>query len=125
MIPPSRPRFEALDTSDPRYPVRYGLPFLGDNAFLLDKIKIHDEPVHAHWYRPLAQEDESEAVPRSTRLTVWIDRQDMSKTRSVLFAPGINEKDEAANPDWAAWTRIVPPQKPEPPSKASRKKGSP
>ena len=115
----------ALDTSDPCYPVRYGLPFLGDNAFLLDKIKIHEEPVRAHWYRQLGENNESEIVPRSTRLTVWIDRQDMSKTRSLLFAPGSAETDDAANPDWPAWTQIVPPKKPEQPSKASRKKGSP
>lgn len=113
----------ALDTSDPKYPVRYGLPFLGDNAFLIDKIKIHEEPVRALWYRPIGSEDEEGVVPRSTRLTVWIDRQDMSKTRSALFAPGPEEEDDAANSQWHAWTDVTPPSEPMPPPKASKKKG--
>ena len=74
---------------DGRMPVtgpRYGLPFLGDNAFLIDRIKILSAPARARWFRRLGP-DEGGAVPDSTRLTIWIDRQDMSRTQSALFAP--------------------------------------
>lgn len=100
---------------------RYGLPFLGDNAFLLDKIEVRDGPNRALWYRRLGSETEAGFVSRSTRLTTWIDRQDMSKTRSALFAPD-NEPSEEI-PD-SAWTIIEPPIAPKPPEKkTSKKKG--
>src|SRR4051794_13734226 len=35
---------------------RYGLPFLGDNAFLIDRIDVHDGPVPARWFRRLGPE---------------------------------------------------------------------
>jgi CRISPR-associated protein Cas5t len=112
----------ALDGSDPRPAREYGLPFLGDNAFLIDKIEVREGPVRAHWYRRVGSEAETGAIPRSTRLTTWVDRQDMSKTRYDLFAPGDDpEEDDAANPDWAAWTAIAPP--PKPTTKAPGRKG--
>ncbi len=33
------------------------------------------------------RDGEAEVVPRTTRLTIWIDRADMSRTQSALFAP--------------------------------------
>ncbi len=39
---------------------RYGLPFLGDNAFLPDIIQVLDAPRPALWYAPLAQ------IPRAS-----------------------------------------------------------
>ena len=44
-------------------------------------------PVKAHWYRRLGPDDEAGVVPHTTRLTFWIDRQDMSETQSALYAP--------------------------------------
>jgi CRISPR-associated protein Cas5t len=102
-------------------PSRYGLPFVGDNAFLIDKLKVSDEPVAALWYCRLAAEDDHAGqVPFSTRLTTWVDRQDMSKTKSALFAP-LGPADETI-PE-AAWTTIEPPPEPTPPAKRSGKKG--
>lgn len=97
---------------------RYGLPFLGDNAFLLDRIEVCDGPAPAHWYCRLV--DEEGAVPNSTRLTYWVDRQDMSKTLSALYAPREQASDQV--PD-SAWTRIEPPAAPAPAPRQAGKKG--
>lgn len=84
---------------------RYGLPFLGDNSFLPDRIEVHDVPPAAHWYEPVAEG--AGVRPRTSRLTVWIDRADLSRTTSALYAP----TDEASSviPE-PAWTRIDPPK---------------
>jgi CRISPR-associated protein Cas5t len=82
---------------------------MGDNAFLLDRLEICDGPVKAHWYRRLGPDDEAGIVPHTSRLTIWIDRQDMSKTRSALYAP-IAEATERI-PE-TAWTEIQPPESP-------------
>jgi len=101
-------RIRAGPLSAPTEP-RYGLPFMGDNAFLLDRLEICDGPVKAHWYRRLGPDDEAGIVPHTSRLTIWIDRQDMSKTRSALYAP-IAEATERI-PE-TAWTEIQPPESP-------------
>ncbi len=115
---PDRPDVEAairrsLDPGSAASSPRYGLPFLGDNAFLIDKLKVADDPIAASWYELLGSEgDDSGQVPYSTRLTIWIDRQDMSRTKAGLFAP-LNPP-SVQIPE-AAWTSIDPP--PEPNSK--------
>lgn len=82
---------------------RYGLPFLGDNSFLPDRVDPLAEVPSAHWY-----ERTDPAVPvrqRATRLTVWIDRADMSRTVSHLFAPAGTASDQV--PD-GAWVTLPP-----------------
>lgn len=64
---------------------RYGLPFLGDNSFLPDRIEPLPAPPPAYWYERV--DDGAGLRPRTTRLTTWIDRADLSRTRSHLFAP--------------------------------------
>lgn len=78
---------------------RYGLPFAGDNNFLFDRLETIDQPEAAHWYAPLASDDE----PRkgSCRLTIGIDRADNSKTTSALLAPTI---ESTVVPPDSAWT---------------------
>ena len=110
----------ALDRDAPQSGRRYGLPFLGDNAFLIDKVRVCDEPRVALWYCRLGSE--VGAAPHSTRLTTWIDRQDMSKTRSDLFAP--SEPASADVPE-AAWTAIEPPARSATPPKTPKKRGTP
>ncbi|HEV3418525.1 MAG TPA: type I-MYXAN CRISPR-associated protein Cas5/Cmx5/DevS [Pirellulales bacterium] len=82
--------------------VRYGLPFLGDNAFLPDRIEILKMPITVHWYERITEHD-AKIRARTTRLTRWIDRADLSKTRSDLYAPT-----EIALPDIPlnAWTLV-------------------
>jgi CRISPR-associated protein Cas5t len=66
---------------------RYGIPFLGDNSYTLDRL---DEvgPTPARWFG-LADSARGEP-PRAgtTRLSVFIDRLTPVGTRSALFAPG-------------------------------------
>jgi CRISPR-associated protein Cas5t len=113
----------ALAGTPPNSGSRYGLPFLGDNAFLIDRIDVREEPVEAHWYRRLGDDTEAGIVPGTTRLTIWIDRSDMSKTQSALFAPDENPAGDNPDPSWTAWTTIVPARAPITPKKAPRKKG--
>jgi CRISPR-associated protein Cas5t len=82
---------------------RYGLPFLGDNAFLPDRIEVLDAPPAAHWYERVTAG--MKLRPRTTRLTTWIDRADFSKTRSDLYAP---TADAVAPIPPLAWTEIRP-----------------
>ena len=91
---------------------RYGIPFLGDNNFMIDVLR--EEPVlgPAFWYRRLA--DELGPITGRCRLTAWIDRADMTRTVSYLYAP--TEDMVAAIPE-DAWTLIAPP------SETLKKKG--
>jgi CRISPR-associated protein Cas5t len=83
---------------------RYGVPFLGDSNFLLDKVEVRDSPEPCYWYVPVA-EGGAGPQPRTTRLTVAIDRADLSRTVSKLYAPsGIASLE--APPD--AWTPVGP-----------------
>jgi len=65
---------------------RYGLPFAGDNNFLIDRIDILDTPpTNTSWYSRMRPDD----PPRkgSYRLTIGINRADNSKTSSAIYAP--------------------------------------
>jgi CRISPR-associated protein Cas5t len=102
---------------------RYGLPFMGDNAFLIDRIEVRDEPVAALWYRRLGSDAEAGMVPRATRLTIWIDRLNASRTTSALFAPDEEPDHDSSDPEWTAWTRVDPPVEPTAPAKTRKRKG--
>jgi CRISPR-associated protein Cas5t len=82
---------------------RYGLPFVGDNAFLPDRIELLDNLLPAHWYEQVT--GETKVRPRTTRLTIWIDRADLSRTRSQLYAPTTSA---SATIPPGAWTAINP-----------------
>ncbi len=90
---------------------RYGLPFLGDNAFLLDRLEERPSAPEAHWYERVTEASPDGPQPRTTRLTILIDRADLSRTTSALFAP--QETPTRDIPD-AAWTEIRPPAEPPP-----------
>jgi CRISPR-associated protein Cas5t len=64
--------------------VRYGLPFAGDNQFLLSRIDVIEEDDRARWFVPVAP---GQIPKESTRLTTVIDRSDASRTRAPLFEP--------------------------------------
>jgi CRISPR-associated protein Cas5t len=90
---------------------RYGLPFLGDNAFLLDQLEVLAEAPQAHWYERVTEASGAGPRPRTTRLTILIDRAELSRTTSALFAP--TEKSTSEIPEMA-WTEIRPPDEPLP-----------
>lgn len=68
---------------------RYGIPFLGDNQFLLDRLEVvHPEEVRpAYWYEVISKASGTKPRPHTTRLTVSINRADMSRTVSHLYSP--------------------------------------
>ena len=79
---------------------RYGLPFMGDNNFLIDRIdEVTAPPEVVVWYVRMQPDD----PPRkgSCRLPVGIDRADNSKTTSFLYAPVESSLPE---PPDLAWT---------------------
>lgn len=84
---------------------RYGLPFLGDNQFLIDRLEIVTEPIATYWYVRLSDTDQASPGPRTVRLTTWIDRADMARTISQLYAP--TEMATVQPPD-SAWTKVGP-----------------
>ena len=97
---------------------RYGLPFLGDNAFLIDKLKVSTSRSPPSGIAASAARADAGPVPYSTRLTTWVDRQDMSRTRSALFAPlGDGER---GDPRGGLDARSSPPPEPTPPAEATR-----
>lgn len=84
---------------------RYGLPFVGDNQFLLDRLNIVDRAPDSWWYERIDQSLGNGLRRNTTRLTVWIDRADMSKTVSHLYAPSANP---GSIPPEDAWTDVGP-----------------
>ena len=66
---------------------RYGVPFLGDNNYTLDTLE-EIQPRAARWYAEVRPGGIGKPREGTTRLTIRIDRADMSKTVSGLFAPG-------------------------------------
>jgi len=85
---------------------RYGVPFLGDNNFLLDRAELHPSPGPAYWFTPVTDAG-VRPQPRTVRLTIEIDRADLSRTTSKLFAPSEIAKD---HPPDDAWTAIGRPK---------------
>jgi len=83
---------------------RYGLPFLGDNSFLPDRIDPADEAVEARWLAPLEEGTAMDDLPEGAmRLTLRIDRADMSRTESGLFRV---ETEERGAPPVGAWVEV-------------------
>lgn len=78
---------------------RYGLPFAGDNNFLLDRIDVLSVPIPTYWYVQI--QPDNPPMRGSYRLTVGIDRADNSKTSSYLYAPMV---EPTAKPPAQAWT---------------------
>ena len=84
---------------------RYGVPFLGDNQFLIDRLQIaaDDRRQPAHWFEVITEASGSRPRPHTTRLTVSIHRADMSQTDSRLFAP---TETAALTPPESAWVNV-------------------
>ncbi|MBI2799038.1 MAG: hypothetical protein HYX63_01935 [Gammaproteobacteria bacterium] len=76
---------QVLDGLAGNIPRKYGLPFLGDNNFLPDRIEAVERIDPAHWFVKVEPEDDGGIAANIARLTVTIDRADMSMTKSRLF----------------------------------------
>lgn len=86
---------------------RYGVPFLGDNAFLIDRMELLADPGPLRWYERISAAAGNGVRNGTTRLTILIDRADLSRTTSALFAPTDFASQEIPT---AAWTAVNPPQ---------------
>jgi CRISPR-associated protein Cas5t len=82
----------------------YGLPFFGDNNFLPDRIEILKAPHAARWLAPLREDEVLDPDEEPMRLTVTIDRADMSRTVSRLYRMGADKTDAVPN---TAWTPLA------------------
>lgn len=83
---------------------RYGLPFLGDNSFLPDRIEPAGEAATARWLGPLEEGTAMDDLPEGAmRLTLRIDRTDMSRTESGLFRVGSEAR---GAPPEGAWVDV-------------------
>jgi CRISPR-associated protein Cas5t len=84
---------------------RYGLPFAGDNNFLIDRIDVLDAPLPAHWLVPVTPGGGMQRG--SARMTIEIDRDDSSRSRSLVFAPTKESMPERPDSAWV-WTPRAP-----------------
>lgn len=100
---------------------RYGIPFLGDNSFLIDRLEINERFDSVRWYERIGQGSEVEMKERATRLTICIDRADLSKTTSGLFAPAESCSDVPGDRAWISIETIVPVIEEKSPRKGRRK----
>ena len=82
---------------------RYGLPFAGDNNFLLSILREEFSPIEAHWF--VRSSPATRAVQDQVRLTVWINRQDQSQTVSLPFNRAAEKTLEIPE---NAWIKIPP-----------------
>ena len=62
----------------------YGFPFAGDNNFLFDRIDYLENPLPTHWF--VQSDSNLELEPGAVSLSVEIDRQNPSQTKSLLFS---------------------------------------
>ena len=103
---------------------RYGIPFIGDNAFLIDRIETLAELGPVRWYERVTADPGSGPRDRTTRLTTLIDRADLSQTASALYAP--QPQACIGEPPQLAWTAITPPAKETeaPPARRPNRRGT-
>ncbi len=80
----------------------YGLPFLGDSNFLIDRLEPENDPEAAWWYEKIDEASEEGVGENITRLTITIDRTNMINTQSALFAPTQNPTRETPENAWVA-----------------------
>lgn len=85
-------------------PTRYGLPFLGDSNFLPDRIDVLEFPRLARWWVPIYDTDSQDGITLdAARLTVTIDRQDLSRTKNPLFQTAQEMTNEVPA---SAWVKV-------------------
>ena len=76
----------------------YGFPFAGDNNFLFDRIDCLDKPLSTHWF--VRSNSDLELEPGAVSLTVEIDRQDLSQTKTLLFSATQNPSNSLPDSEW-------------------------
>jgi CRISPR-associated protein Cas5t len=84
---------------------RFGLPFVGDDNFLLDRLEEVQTPEAALWFTRVEESDKGLAEGQF-RSTILIDREDSSKSRSILVVPG---RQKTPQPPEKAWVLVAYP----------------
>lgn len=97
---------------------RYGVPFLGDNSFMLEELRaIEPDNSQVEWLVGVQQQEtnydlgfgdeDGDFVESSTpfRLTLWADRAGMKTTRSAFFH---TQNAPLNTPPDAAWVTVGP-----------------
>ena len=79
---------------------QYGLPFLGDNNFMIDRLEPVSEVNEAYWYSLIDEADTDMKTDNITRLTITIDRANIANTKSALFAPGAKPSRDIPEKAW-------------------------
>lgn len=90
---------------------RYGIPFLGDNNFMIDVLQEEFAPLSERYWlvkSNLRQSLDTIKRPQRYRLPVWIDRAFMPGTQSELFE--LTEMATTEIPaDQHCWIQVGPP----------------
>lgn len=86
-------------------PRSYGLPFLGDNNFLIDRLEPVQETHPAYWLEqvPEGEDEVHDSIEGVMRLTITIHRGDLSRTKSALFAPS---RQKQTGPTPLSWIEV-------------------
>lgn len=80
---------------------RYGMMFLGDNNFLIDILREETDRKPAHWYEKISERASDDTPrPRTTRLTISINRRHMADTTSALFSPSYLKQQDIPESAW-------------------------
>lgn len=82
---------------------RYGLPFAGDNNYLIDTIEYHENPKEvAIWYYPIKDDEIPES--ETCRLTTVIDRSQNQRTKAPVFAKTVDHSVASPEESWVLIT---------------------
>ncbi len=79
---------------------RYGVPFLGDNNFLVDILREETERQPAYWYEKVSEHDSHSLRPRTAHFTITIDRRNIANTTSALFSPCPEQRRDIPKDAW-------------------------
>lgn len=88
-------------------PYYWGLPFMGDNNFFVERIDVVDEPQPCRWFCPF-EDNKSSQGERLYYLSVWTDYVDSATSKGRLFSLKDGEtKDGKHQPPAKAWVSIT------------------
>ena len=83
----------------------WGLPFMGDNNFFLERLDAKDRPDRCRWFYPFKEHNLREGE-RLYYFSVWTDYEPNPTSYSRLFA--LSEMKDSLEKDDEAWISIGP-----------------
>lgn len=86
----------------------WGLPFMGDNNFFVERIEVVQEVQPCRWFCPF-ENNKSSRGDRLHYLSVWTDYENSVRSKSLLFSLEDSEQDDGNyQPPCKAWIPMVP-----------------